>query len=381
MAERTYMGVDPRRDHGFRVPRPDLSATTGAPDVCTGCHKDKNSAWAAAEVRKRIGKQPKPHFGEIFAAAWVSMPGTTGSLATLATDRDQSAFVRASAIHLLRGAKDVDPALTRGFLNDPDPLVRRAAVGISESLPPAERLAMLAPRLKDSVRAVRVEAARALASVPAQEFSPDQKTVFDLALAESTAALTAMADMPSSRFNLGAIAAAQGHSTEAMALYRQAIALDPTFLPAYFNLTNALNASGNNADAEALLRQALKWHPGHAELNYSLGLLLAELKRMPEATAALEKAARSSGAPRMRYNYALALMQTGRAAEAEVELLSAAAGAPDDPAIPQALLSLYMQSQRWSAALAQAEHLARVFPSDARLSQLIRELRGRMAMR
>ena len=42
MPERTYMGVDRRRDHGFRVPRPDLAAATGAPDVCTSCHADKD---------------------------------------------------------------------------------------------------------------------------------------------------------------------------------------------------------------------------------------------------------------------------------------------------------------------------------------------------
>jgi Doubled CXXCH motif (Paired_CXXCH_1). len=35
--ERVYMGNDWRADHSFRVPRPDLSAATGAPDACTTC--------------------------------------------------------------------------------------------------------------------------------------------------------------------------------------------------------------------------------------------------------------------------------------------------------------------------------------------------------
>ncbi|HKQ98304.1 MAG TPA: multiheme c-type cytochrome, partial [Candidatus Polarisedimenticolia bacterium] len=38
MPQRNYMVVDPRRDHSLRVPRPDLDATTGAPDACTACH-------------------------------------------------------------------------------------------------------------------------------------------------------------------------------------------------------------------------------------------------------------------------------------------------------------------------------------------------------
>lgn len=380
MPERAYMAVDQRRDHSFRVPRPDLSAKTGAPDACTQCHKEKDAAWAAAEIRKR-SRSAKPHFGEIFAAVWAGRPGATGLLTALASDRDQPAFVRASAIQQMRGSADIPPALTRGFLHDADPLVRRAAVGLTESMPPAGRIDLLAPRLKDAVRAVRVEVARSLASVPPQAFSPDQRVAFDLALSESASALRAVADMPSSRFNLGAIAAAQGRIDEALALYRQAIKMDPAFLPAYFNLANALNASGDNAEAETLLRQALRWHPENGELHYSLGLLLAELKRMPEALAALEKAARTGGTPRMRYNYGLALMQAGRAGDAEAELLAAASGSPDDPSIRQALLSLYMQTQRWSAALTQAENLSRLSPADPQLARLVSELRGRAGSR
>jgi tetratricopeptide (TPR) repeat protein len=38
MPQTTYMQVDPRRDHSFRVPRPDLSVQFGTPNACTGCH-------------------------------------------------------------------------------------------------------------------------------------------------------------------------------------------------------------------------------------------------------------------------------------------------------------------------------------------------------
>ena len=34
------MMVDSRRDHSFRVPRPDLSVSFGTPNACTGCHVD-----------------------------------------------------------------------------------------------------------------------------------------------------------------------------------------------------------------------------------------------------------------------------------------------------------------------------------------------------
>jgi tetratricopeptide (TPR) repeat protein len=38
MPATTYMAVDHRRDHSFRVPRPDLSVKLGTPNSCTKCH-------------------------------------------------------------------------------------------------------------------------------------------------------------------------------------------------------------------------------------------------------------------------------------------------------------------------------------------------------
>ena len=38
MPSTTYMAVDHRRDHSFRVPDPKLSIATGTPNACTGCH-------------------------------------------------------------------------------------------------------------------------------------------------------------------------------------------------------------------------------------------------------------------------------------------------------------------------------------------------------
>ena len=42
MPARTYMVVDERHDHSFRVPRPDVSAKLGTPNACNDCHGDKS---------------------------------------------------------------------------------------------------------------------------------------------------------------------------------------------------------------------------------------------------------------------------------------------------------------------------------------------------
>ena len=70
MPTETYMVVDPRHDHSFRIPRPDLSATIGVPNACNACHEDRTPEWAAEAVRKHH-PAPKPGY-QTFAGAFAA---------------------------------------------------------------------------------------------------------------------------------------------------------------------------------------------------------------------------------------------------------------------------------------------------------------------
>src|SRR4030095_5926749 len=59
MTSKTFMGIDPRRDHSFRVPRPDQSILYGTPNACTGCHSDQSDIWASNAIIKWYGPQRK----------------------------------------------------------------------------------------------------------------------------------------------------------------------------------------------------------------------------------------------------------------------------------------------------------------------------------
>ncbi|GAM64221.1 probable deca-heme c-type cytochrome [Vibrio ishigakensis] len=59
MPETTYMQVDPRRDHSWQIPRPDLSEHLGTPNVCTDCHTDQTNQWAAQQVRAWFPDSPR----------------------------------------------------------------------------------------------------------------------------------------------------------------------------------------------------------------------------------------------------------------------------------------------------------------------------------
>ncbi|MEB2346543.1 MAG: multiheme c-type cytochrome, partial [Deltaproteobacteria bacterium] len=162
MPARTYMVVDVRHDHSFRVPRPDLSAAIGTPNTCNDCHAERSPAWAAEAVARWFpaGRRGTPHYGEALAAGRAGLPGADARLTALAGDPSVPAIARATALSLLErpGA-----AALRRAAADPDPLVRLGALEAAARAAPAERLGALQPRLRDPRLAVRSEAGRALA--------------------------------------------------------------------------------------------------------------------------------------------------------------------------------------------------------------------------
>jgi predicted CXXCH cytochrome family protein len=383
MPARNYMVVHARRDHSLRIPRPDLTVKLGVPNACTACHKDRSARWAAAAVEKWYGPRVagSPHWGEAIAAGRSGAAGADGRLAALAADRRQPAIVRATALDTLRryGAAGA-PAIVAGT-RDEDPAVRAAAAAAVAALPEGERLAAARPLLKDPIRAVRVEAARALASLPSDRFDGAERQAFDAALAEFTQAQMAMADMPASHLNLGALDEAQGRAVDAERSYRTALRQDPYFGPARANLARLYNAMGRNADAERVLRDGIALTPAEGELHYSLGLVLAEANRLSEAADALREAVRLlPDRARVRYNYGLALQRLGRLREAETALLEAEKLGPRDPQIAYALAFLYATERQFPRALVHAQRAVdQAPPADPGPRQLLDRIKQQMA--
>jgi predicted CXXCH cytochrome family protein len=232
MPARTYMQVDPRRDHGFRIPRPDLSVALGTPNACTGCHSDRTDQWAADQAVAWWETSPEPHFATALAAARAGTREAEEPLLAVAGDRSLPAIVRATAVEALRGYGPAALRAIEAAVTDADPLVRASAAGGLDRLPPPRRAAALAPLLDDPLRAVRIEAARGLAGVPRTLLTEPQRLAFDAARVELVAAQLAAADQPGAHLNLGVLAAAEDRPDAAEAAYRTALRLDPFFAPA-----------------------------------------------------------------------------------------------------------------------------------------------------
>jgi predicted CXXCH cytochrome family protein len=380
MPAQNYMVVDARRDHGIRVPRPDLSRTLGSPNACTQCHADKKPEWAAAALDKWYGKawRRRPQYGTALHAGVTQGVKAVPALQQLAQDPARPALVRATAASLLQPymRQDMLPA-ARALLQDADPEVRIAALGMVEPADAVNRVLAAAPLLQDPVRGVRVEAARILADIPEDQFPAERRSARQSALNEYLAALQLDADWPAANVNLGNLYLRQGHAGKAIAAYERALALDAQFAGAYVNLADAYRIVGNDAKGEQVLHHGLARLPHAADLHHALGLLL--VRKGDKTTAVSELGQAASRAPdnaRYAYVYAVSLYSTGQAGKALAVLRDADDRHPNTPDILGTLVSIYREAGNTPAALNYARKLAAALPDDPGVQRLLIELGG-----
>jgi Flp pilus assembly protein TadD len=382
MPSKTYMEVDPRRDHSFRVPRPDLTEKLGTPNACNACHTDRSAGWASRVVAGWYGtaRREQPHYGETLDAARAGRPAAGPALAELATSPEQPAIVRATALDHLAGYGPVGARAIVTATRDEDALVRSRAVAALAALPTEARLAVTRQLVSDPVRAVRIEAALLLAPLAGSLRTDDKRRAFDAALEEYRTAQRANADQPDAHLNLGALAESLGHAADAERSYRKALGMDAAFHPARFNLAALLAATDRPDEAEILLREGLALEHTEpeieGELHYALGLLLAERNRLTDATLALEEATRKlPGRARVHRNLGLAFEQLGRDVEAERALERAGDLGPADPGIAEALTHFYARRERWQKALPHAERWAKLTPESPVAQRALAQIR------
>lgn len=373
MPGRNYMGVDHRRDHSLRVPRPDLAATTGSPDACTSCHRDQKPEWAAARLREWLGRNPAglQQYAEVLHAGDTAAAGARQKLLALAQDRSQPGIARASALQRLDRIGDQETLnVVSGLLQAPDPLVRRAAAAAYRLLPPDRRLDLL-PLLDDPVRDVRLEAIALFAELPATSLQPAQTALRDRVIAEYVGSQQVNADRPESHVNLGLLHATLGRHAEAQAAFEEALRIDPRFVPAAANLADLHRALGREVEAEAVLRDGLSSSPGDAALHHALGLLLIRTGRTAEALAELELAARRAPAvARYSYVYAVALNDAGRHPQAIRVLQRVLVQQPNDRDTLWALASYQLDGQNPRDAVATVQRLVALEPDDPEVRAL-----------
>ncbi len=383
MPSRNYMVIDARRDHGMKVPRPDLSVALGTPDACSSCHADKPVAWSAAAAERWYGPPDSVSAAAARAIAGgrAAMPGAGQALVALSRDTARPGITRATAITLIpQNPAQYSVSAIQTALADRDPLIRRSAAEQLELLDPAMQGPMGLPLLNDSVRTVRLAALPALAGLPDSGWTEAQRAALARVLAEYRASQAFNGDRPESWVNLGNLDRRLGQPRAAEEEYLHAIRLQPQFVAAYMQLAELYRTAGREVQADSVLRMGLDRVPGNLDLQYQLGLALVRQGKKADALPLL-KAAAASGNAHYAYVYGVALYDAGQAGPAVATLQKALAAAPDDRELLYGLASIAAAAGQRNVALPAARRLAELDPGNQEIQRFLEQLERGVAPR
>jgi predicted CXXCH cytochrome family protein len=322
MPSRTYMVVDPRRDHRFGVPRPDLSDTLATPNPCVDCHRGKTNSWAAEAIRQRShsqkGTPSDPSANPIVkAAALASTKITPESLATVQAE-----------------------------LRSTEPLVRLGAIQAIGNLPKPQRAPLLIDLARDGSLAIRLEIGRLLVGADNSAWTAAQREGLGAAVAEYRQWLNGDTDRADSLVALAELQAAEGDTASAQASFEKALRRDDMSLLALLNYADFHRSRNNDPAADPLLVRAVTLYPDAASAHLSLGLLRVRQKRAVEAIPVLARAAQlAPDESNYAYVYAVGLYSTGQAELALSVLDKARTRFPENLQIREALRA-YCDDQR-----------------------------------
>ena len=363
MPERTYMVLDHRRDHGLRIPRPDLTVALGIRNACNGCHEDRSAEWARDVLAGHFGAREEAHFAQAIAAARSGLPEAAGSLSALAEDSERAAIVRATALSLMDSYEDAGTtlALERG-LRDPNALVRIGALRGAARFAPQRYRRRAGHLLDDDRLAVRTEAARLLAGAYAglPDDNPEKSRLLEV-LEEYLDTQRFNADRPQAQVNMASVFLALGDFPRAEAALDAALGLSADWVPALVNLADLYRATNRDRAGGELLERASALAPGSAEVKLARALWLVRQNRHTEALPLLAKAVElAPGNSHFAYVYAVALHSRGHSTEALTVLDRALQGRAGDRTLLRAAAGIARDIGDAARSRKYEERLARI---------------------
>ncbi len=304
MTGKIYMGNDYRRDHSFRVPRPDQSLKYGTPNACNECHKDKTAEWASKFIDSKYGTKRPDHFSNYLLEGY---NGNHEALYTLLSQNKFPEIARATALYQYTNNslshKEINDI--RKFLKDSSILVRNEAVRSFEKIRDQNYHADIEPLLKDSIRLVRIAAVKYFTSL-----GTDMKgnSDFDKAEKEYLEMLDMSADFASGQHQIAVYNEMKGHTDLAITAYKRSLKIDNRYNLSRMNLALLLYKQGHIQDAKDLYLKVIEIEPDYSNSYYMLGLLFNEIGDTKNALKYLAEACDKKPVNiRAFYNYALKL--------------------------------------------------------------------------
>lgn len=372
MPERTYMVVDPRRDHSFKIPNPALSSSTGSPNACVTCHSDKSNNWASTTLKEWFpDSNNSAGHAKTIAHARRGYPSSRAGLWALINDKSQPAITRATALSLV--PRVATPELIQAAikeLSSKEPLIRIGATRAMIALPPEQRLAALSPLLEDDIKAVRIEAARQLLDVP--QAQAHKQAFVELLQVDELSSWRG-----EGRMNIATAHDFAGDMPAAEKTYRASLEIDPSFAPALINLSELLRRTGREADSFEMIEKASQAE-GFVDpaIHHAYGLALIRTGQSDKALSILKKAMTASrGNVRYAYVYLVALNSLGQEEEAYKGLKASLRRHRYDPELLNFALSIALNKRDVQYANLLVTRMLELYPNNQDFQKLKAQLR------
>ncbi|MDO6761398.1 tetratricopeptide repeat protein [Tamlana sp. 2_MG-2023] len=292
MTGKVYMGNDFRRDHSFRVPRPDQSVEHGTPNACTGCHTDQTDSWAAEQIVAWYGEERLDHFSDALLLSTESEMSASenAKLEAFINDLTYPEIARATVIDNLSLLSQSQYNAFYTALDDKFPLVRYSALQKFRPLSPEIRIEIATKMLHDSSKLVRIGVAQLLNDIDDQSLAQIDQTGLNKAKEEYKIMLSSSADFSNGRMQLGDYYMQKNDYSNAIEHYNMALKKDSLFTPVYSNLATAYSLVKDYDKALNTLETWSEIEPKVGRVHYLKALLFFEISKNEEAVSELKTA-------------------------------------------------------------------------------------------
>lgn len=292
MTGRYYMGNDFRRDHSFRIPRPDQSVAFGTPNACSGCHTDKSDEWASEWVEKWYGSERRDHFSDYLLLsneAGMSIEDRK-KFNSFINDLNYPAIARSTVISNLSYTNEEEYRSILLSLKDSTALVRYNALMQFRGLNPQERVSIARNHMNDPSLLVRIGSAQLLTGFSGEGFSEAERLQLTKVQSELETMLYSNADFSTGRLQLGDYFLQTNDLNAAIEHYEMALEKDSLLFPVYTNLATAYSLRGENDKALETLNIWIDLDANASRPYYLRALLNFELGNNEIAVEDLEMA-------------------------------------------------------------------------------------------
>ncbi|SFS74584.1 Tfp pilus assembly protein PilF [Zhouia amylolytica] len=377
MTGKVYMGNDFRRDHSFRIPRPDQSVAYGTPNACNSCHNDKSAEWAVNALHSwgtDKAMSDKAHFSDYLLAGY---SGNKEAFYYLLNNPAFPEIARATALrnYTNMSLSEAEVKQLKKFLSDSSALVRNEAVVSYTKFGDTSVVNTIEKLLNDTVRVVRISSAKFI-GVYGHERVNSQK--FESAHKEFLAFLEMNSDFSTGQEQIAEYKYLKNEVEDAIEAYERAIQLDNYNNNARVNLAFLYYQNGAAKKAARLYAKIIEQEPENSYPYYMLGLLFNELGKNDAALKYLAQACeREPFNLRAFYNYALKLQQQGNYTHSMEVIDEALQHAPENADLLYVKAIGALELKQIGLARTIAQKLVASFPNQPGYANLLQEIEKR----